>query len=367
MTKISNLRSLSTMEKVKLHERIRWARVARGLSLEEVAGKMGDISKQALSKFESGQSAPNSARLLKLAKALEVKPEYFFRQESFALAPLEFRKLAKMPNYRQDQVREQMRDHLERYISLEDSFADSIKLGLTAPRSMQVSSVEDAEGAAEKLRRDWKIGRDAIANFTDLLENHGFKIVLLDVSDEFDGACAATADERHVLISLNGTRPGERMRFTAAHELGHWVMDLPTSMPDKIKERCCHRFAGAFLFPASQVKVEFGDIQRSRVHPQELLNAKAIYGISMQVAMYRLKDLGLLSDAGYKSLIFTLNANSWRKNEPGALKAERPRRFESLVFRGLAEEVFTISRAAEFLHLPISALDPKVYGTLVHE
>lgn len=354
------------MEKVKINERIRRARVSRGLSLEDVAGRMGDISKQALSKFESGQSAPNSARLLKLAKALEVKPEYFFRQESFALAPLEFRKLAKMPQYRQDQVREQMRDHLERYISLEDCFGASIKVGLTAARSIQVSSVDEAEKAAEQLRQDWKVGGDAIANLTDLLENNGFKIALLDVSEDFDGACAATDDEQHVLISLNATRPGERMRFTAAHELGHWVMDLPASMPEKIKERCCHRFAGAFLFPAAQVRAEFGEVQRSRVHPQELLNAKALYGVSMQVAMYRMKDLGLLSEGGYKALIFTMNANGWRKSEPGALVAERPRRFESLVFRGLAEEFFTISRAAEFLQLPISALDAKVYGALAH-
>jgi len=152
------------------------------------------------------------------------------------------------------------------------------------------------------------------------------------------------------------------MRFTAAHELGHWVMDLPSSMPEKTKERCCHRFAGAFLFPAAQVRAEFGDVQRSRVHPQELLNAKALYGISMQVAMYRMKDLGLLSQAGYKSLTYMINANGWKTNEPEALTAERPRRFESLVFRGLVEELFTLSRAAELLQLPISALDPKMCG-----
>ncbi|MYN06567.1 helix-turn-helix domain-containing protein [Pseudoduganella aquatica] len=353
------------MSQAKINERIRRARVSRGLSLEAVAGRMGDISKQALSKFESGQSAPNSARLLKLAKALEVKPEYFFRQESFALAPLEFRKLAKMPKYRQEQVREQMRDHLERYISLEDCFGGSLKIGVTSAQSILVTSVEEAEQAAEQLRQEWRVGGDAIANLVDLLENNGFKIVLLDGADDFDGACAATDDEQHVLISLNASRPGERMRFTAAHELGHWVMDLPSSMPEKTKERCCHRFAGAFLFPAAQVRAEFGDVQRSRVHPQELLNAKALYGVSMQVAIYRMKDLGLLSEAGYRALVITINANGWRKNEPEALEAERPRRFESLVYRGLAEEFFTLSRAAEFLQLPISALDAKGYGAQV--
>jgi Zn-dependent peptidase ImmA (M78 family)/DNA-binding XRE family transcriptional regulator len=355
------------MEKTMINERIRRARVARGLTLDEVAKRMGDVSKQAVSKFENGQAVPNSARLLKLAKALDVKPEYFFRAQSVNFAPLEFRKLAKMPGYRQEQVKEQMREHLERYISLEDSLADSVTSQALAPRWIKVTSPEEAENAADKLRQHWEIGGDAIANLTDLLESHGFKIVLLKAPDDFDGACACTTDEGHVLISLNDARPGERMRFTAAHELGHWIMDLPADMPEKVKEQCCHRFAGAFLFPSVQVRAEFGEHQRSRVLPQELLNAKQLYGVSMQVVLRRLKDLGLLSESGYKSLYILMSAKGWRKNEPGALACERPRRFESLVFRGLAENVFTLSRAAEFLQLPLSSLDSRVFSSLVHE
>lgn len=355
------------MEKVEISERIRRARVARGLTLDDVAKKMGDISKQGLSKLESGQMAPNSSRLLSLAKALAVRPEYFLRKDGVTLAPLEFRKLAKMPRYRQEQVKEQMRDHLERYISLESCFPESAKAEICVPRSIRVETIEEAENAANDLRQAWNIGGDAIANLADLLESHGFKIMLLAGLDDFDGACAATDDEGHVLISLNGDRPGERVRFTAAHELGHWVMALPESMPEKIREKVCHRFAGAFLFPADQVKAEFGEHQRSRIHPQELMNAKQLYGVSMQVVMRRLKDLGLLSEAGYQSISITINVNGWRKNEPGALASERPRRFESLVFRGLAEGVFTVSRAAEFLQLPISALDSSEYASLVHE
>ena len=102
-----------------IHDRIRRARLLRGLSLEAVAQSLGDISKQALSKYEKGGPPPNSTRLLQLAKALSVKPEYFFRSDAVQLSALEFRKLARMPQKRQDQIGEQMRDHLERYVSLE--------------------------------------------------------------------------------------------------------------------------------------------------------------------------------------------------------------------------------------------------------
>jgi Zn-dependent peptidase ImmA (M78 family)/transcriptional regulator with XRE-family HTH domain len=344
-----------------IHDRIRRARVLRGLSLEDLAQRLGDISKQALSKFEKGAAVPNSTRLLQLAQALDVKPEYFFRSDAVTLAPLEFRKLAKMPRYRQQQVEEQMREHLERYIALERCFdAADVALDAVPARSIPVASVDAAEDAARKLREDWAIGGDAIANLTELLEDHGIKVALLDGPDDFDGACAATQDEQHVLIALNRTRPGERMRFTAAHELGHWIMALPEEMPEREQEACCHRFAGAFLYTRDQVVLDFGSHQRSRVHMMELLNAKRRYGVSMQVALRRLKDLDLLSEPGYKSASIQFNVNGWRSAEPEPLPAEQPRRFESLVFWGLAEDLFTRSRASEFLQRPIDQLEPAI-------
>lgn len=351
-----------------IHDRIRRARVLRGLSLEALAQSLGDISKQGLSKFEKGEAAPNSTRILQLSNALKVKPEYFFRSDVVTLAPLEFRKLAKMPKYRQGQVEEKMREHLERYIALENCFdATDVRIPPVAARAFQVTSADSAESAANQLREMWEIGGDAIANLTQLLEEHGIKVALLDGQDDFDGACAATHDEQHVLIALNATRPGERMRFTAAHELGHWIMALPDSMPEKVKEACCHRFAGAFLYPADQVVVDFGGHKRSRVHPAELLNAKRRYGISMQVALRRLKDLNLLSEAGYKSIFIQFSQYGWRSAEPEPLRPERPRRFESLVFWGLAEDLFTPSRAAEFLQRRIDELDPALRGLAEHE
>lgn len=343
-----------------IHERIRRARLLRGLSLEALAQRLGDISKQALSKFEKGEAAPNSTRLLQLAVALAVKPEYFFRADSVQLAPLEFRKLARMPQKRQDQVGELMRDHLERYVSLERCFEleGQAQAPLQAPRAFAVHTPHEAEAAAEQLRAQWAIGGDAIAHLAELLEEHGIKVALLDDHDGFDGACAATHDERHVLIALNRNRPGERVRFTAAHELGHWVMALPEDMPEKDKEACCHRFAGAFLYPRLRVLAEFGAHRRSRVLAIELLNAKRRYGISMGVALRRLKDLALITDSGYQGMNIEFSRNGWRSSEPEPLQPETPRRFESLVYRALAEDLISRSRAAELLQCAAAELDP---------
>jgi len=343
-----------------IHHRIHRARMLRGLSLEALANHLGDISKQALNKFEKGDSKPNSTRILQLAKALNVKPEYFFRSDAIQLAPLEFRKLSKMSQARQASVREKMHDHLERYEALERCFDAETTVQVLPAQSLVVANAQEAELAAQQLRDQLRIGGDAIAHLTELLEDNGIKVALLDGPDDFDGACAATHDNQHVLIALNCQRPGERMRFTAAHELGHWVMALPADMPDKDKENCCHRFAGAFLYPKDRVLQDFGNHQRSRVYSAELLNAKRRYGVSMQVALRRLKDLDLLSDAGFRNAYFEFNKHGWRTNEPEGLLPEQPRRFESLVYRGLAEDLFTPSRAAEFLQCSLHELDPQL-------
>jgi Zn-dependent peptidase ImmA (M78 family)/transcriptional regulator with XRE-family HTH domain len=343
-----------------IHHRIHRARMLRGLSLEALAHSLGDISKQALNKFEKGDSKPNSTRLLQLAKALDVKPEYFFRSDAIQLAPLEFRKLSKMSQARQASVREKMHDHLERYEALERCFDANTTVQVLPAQSLAVGSVQEAEMAAQQLRDQLQIGHDAIAHLTELLEDNGIKVALLNGPDDFDGACAATHDNQHVLIALNCLRPGERMRFTAAHELGHWFMALPKDMSEKDKEGCCHRFAGAFLYPQSRVLQDFGNHQRSRVYSAELLNAKRRYGVSMQVALRRLKDLDLLSNAGYRNAYFEFSKHGWRTSEPEALLPEQPRRFESLVYRGLAEDLFTPSRAAEFLQCSLHELDPQL-------
>ena len=341
-----------------IHDRIRRARILKGLSLEALAQRMGDISKQALNKFEKGESLPSSTRLLQLGDALGVGAEYFFRQEEVELAPLEFRKLARMGKRKLEQVTEHTTEHLERYIALEACFdAANIEISPMPSGYFAVSSLKEAEDAAIHLREQWRIGTAPIANLTELLEEHGIKVVLLDGPEDFDGACAVTRDNLHVLIALNAHRPGERMRFTAAHELGHWVMAFPQEMEERDAEYCCHRFAGAFLYPASCVTTDFGGHQRSRVHLRELSIAKQLYGLSMQAVLRRLKDLELLSEAGYRSSMIHARTQGWAKAEPDSLPPEHPQRFESLVYWGLAEDLFSRSRAAEFLGTSASALD----------
>lgn len=340
-----------------LNERIRRARILRAKSLQQVADEIGDISKQALSKFETGQDTPSSTRILQLAKIFGLKPEYFFRPDTVVLGQIDFRKKSRLTNKQQEAVLEQTREHLERYVALEATFdADPLPCLFNERQPIYVSNQLDAEKAAEVLRSRWEIGIDAIQSLTELLEDRGIKVVEIDAPEAFDGMCARLKNTNDAVIIINQNKPGERQRFTVAHELGHLIMDTSAVTDEKLEENLCHRFAGAFLMPSCSAKADFGE-KRSHIHFRELKLAKENYGISMQAALRRLLDLDIINASFYKGMVIQFSKEGFRKNEPWPLSSEKSTRFESLVYRGLSEGLFTPSKAAEFLQTDIAMVE----------
>lgn len=68
-------------------ERIRQARQASGLSQQALAEKVG-VSAKAISKYERNLDTPSSDILLRLAQALGVRLDYFFRTRNVTLRKL---------------------------------------------------------------------------------------------------------------------------------------------------------------------------------------------------------------------------------------------------------------------------------------
>src|SRR2546423_14610726 len=78
--------------------RIRQLRLARGLSLDELANAMGGIvTKQALSKYELGTSKPSAPVLNQLARALGVKAMELWTAPTLEVKFLGYRKRVSLP------------------------------------------------------------------------------------------------------------------------------------------------------------------------------------------------------------------------------------------------------------------------------
>lgn len=339
-------------------ERIKQARKAAGLSLRALAER-ADVTAMAISKYEAGKSTPSSRVLLSLSKALGVRIEYFFRPVKVELQEVKHRKHSQLPKKALQQIEGDVKEQLERFVELEQLLPNgplqAFKLPGDLPES--ITSLHEIEILARQLRDSWSLGIDPIPVLTDMLEERGVKVFQSKaINERFDGM-AATVDGIPVIVVGRGW-PGDRQRFTLAHELGHLVLKGRLA-PDLDEEAAANRFAGAFLAPENEVRKELGE-KRTWLEPRELEVLKKTYGLSMQGWMHRAKDLGILPDTHYVEMRKFFNARGWNRKEPGdQYPPERPQLFDQLVYRALAQDLISEAKAAELLRMPLLEFQKK--------
>ena len=224
----------------------------------------------------------------------------------------------------------------------------------------RISDVEDAEDAAASLRAAWNLGSVPIQNLTELLEARGVNVHKLHLPERVDGLNCRVhrldGDDVPVVVCSTG-KSVERQRFTIAHELGHLVLDIPSTISE---EKAYHRFAGAFLAPRGELIREVGR-RRNNFGFAELIDIKRMFGISAAALVIRMRDLGIIKE-GTQRAIFRGIGNNWRTEEPHPLNRKvLQRRFRRLCRRALEENEISDSKAVELLRLRVS----DIYGFMI--
>jgi len=335
--------------------RLRLARKMIGLSMEDLIRKSeGIVTKQAISKYEKGIMKPSSVVLIRLAFALGVKPEYFYRHSKIELSGMQFRKRSKLPVKIIESLKQRTIDFLERYIELKNILGLHKKF-INPLTDLSIESLKDVENASLKLRKKWKLGLAPITNLLELLEENGIKIYEVQNIKDFDGLTASVGDIHAIVI--NKDLPPDRIRFTAAHELVHILCEFPK---DSQKEKLCHTFAGAFLLPKVVLERELMK-KREQITLWELEEIKQSYGISIQAIVKRANTLGIISDFYYRNFQAMLNQKGWKKKEPVEYKGkEEAIRFKQLLHYAVSEEIITLSRGAELANMSLSDFEENV-------
>ncbi|MCA0232145.1 MAG: XRE family transcriptional regulator [Bacteroidetes bacterium] len=340
---------------IYLAERLTTARKMAGLSLQELADKMENrISKQAIHQFEQGKSKPEADTLLDLAKALNVRLDFFFRNDHVQFDKLEYRKKVKLTKTEATAINETAKDWFSRYFELEELMDAHIAFE-NPLAGILICNEEEVEKAADSLREQWELGTKPIPSVIEMLEQKGIKVLEVNASDGFQGF-SAEANGRLVVV-LNANDDAFRKRFTALHELAHIVLRFAEGLD---VERYCHRFAGAVLFPKQSVFEVFSS-KRKKLAFAELLQQKCYYGISVQAILKRLRDLEVINEATYKGFLIWMNKVGYRSKEPGQYAGlEQPLRFSQLLYRAAIEEVISLSKAASLMNLSLSEFRKKL-------
>ncbi|SMC60071.1 helix-turn-helix domain-containing protein [Pedobacter nyackensis] len=338
-------------------ERFKSARLMNGFSLQDLSDKLNKkISRQALHKYEKGEVIPDSVMLGLLCEALSVRPDYFFRDAQVQLGNIEFRKLKKLPAKEEHKILEHAKDYLSRYLELEQLLNIETKFSNPLEGMKPIKSFDDVEEAAIKVREIWGMGIGAIASVVELLEDKHIKVMYINAGNDYDGMQTMVLGNNVPVIAINENKvkKEDRKRFTAMHELAHLLLNIQDDLPEKEKEIICHQFAGAILFPADALRNELGN-QRTKIHLQELGALKKEYGISMQAIIMRAKDLKIISDNYCKQLFTMFKQMNWRVDEPVSYEVkETSNRFDQLLFRALAQEIISFSKAAALKNLKVA-------------
>jgi Zn-dependent peptidase ImmA (M78 family)/transcriptional regulator with XRE-family HTH domain len=334
-------------------QRMKLARRSAGLSLRAAAERAG-VSHTMIGKYEGDAAVPSSDVLLKLAEAFGVRVEFFFRQRDARLSEVEYRKGSRLGRKTLDRIEGNVREQVERFLALEDYLPARPITPFALPETLPpaISTLGDIEDLVLGLREGWGLGNDPIPVMTDMLEERGMLVVQCPVGpeDKFDGL-AAEVDGIPVIV-VGRDWPGDRQRFTLAHEFGHVV--LRGRLADGLdEEAAANRFAGAFLAPAPEVVKELGP-HRTRFEPRELCVLKHTYGLSMGAWLFRARDVGVLDQSSHLAAVKQFRIKGWHRREPcEPYPPERPQLFEQMVFHALAEDYITESKAAELFGLPL--------------
>ncbi len=332
---------------MSIGERIKRARSMAGLSLRELA-EAAEISPMAISKYERGLDIPGSAVLIRLAKALGVRIEYFFRPTTVSLSFPAYRRREALPAEQEASILEQVQEWLERYLDIENLL--DMESPFKLPSKQPVETLDHIEEIALDLREQWRVGLAPIEALMEICEDRGIKIGLAKGDAAFD-ALTLWANDHIPVVVLRTDLPGDRQRFSLARELGYMILE-PAEHLDP--EEAANRFAGALLAPRPSVELELGP-KRHAISLYELHLLKHKYGLSMQAWIYRAKDVGVLAEKDAMQLLRLFRQRNWHHKEPGdALPPEKPQRFERLVMHAYCEGIISQARASELLGVPLS-------------
>ena len=271
-----------------------------------------------------------------------------------AVNEIKFRAGEKLSAKTESALKYRIADHLRRCLELESV------LGTPAAFENPVSgkpvrSQKDVEAAAAEVRKRWELGAGPVVNLLGLLEEKGIKVYEARGIEGFEGLSGRFGLCPFVAVSADF--PADRIRFTAAHELGHILCDFPEL---ESPEGDCHAFGAAFLLPRAALEKVFAPARR-KVTLGELGEIKTTYGVSLQAIMYRAHALELVSDRQLRGFRETIKARGWSVEEPVAYTGpERATRFKRMLHYAVASGIMELARAAEFAGVTAEELEKEI-------
>ena len=343
-----------------LASRLSMARTLRGLTSAALS-RSADVTPEWLSKVERERTTPSDELISRLAAALDVPREFFFRP-SAALPPVEafyFRASSKLAQKDEAAARAlaaiaiELSEWMDAAYQLPESDVPTIQELIGAEID------PGPEVAAESLRNYWGLGTAPISNMLALLEVKGVRVFSLSGSYKEIDAFSFRHNGIPIIL-LNPSKSAERLRFDLAHELAHLLLhDGSLYEPSgKIRERQANDFASALLMPRAGI---LGSL-RADVTLDSFPRLRAVWKVSSMAIAVRLHTLGITSDWSYRLMCQELSRRGFRRGEPGSTLAPESSSLWAQVLSDLREQGLGLPYIAGIVGLRTSDVRNLLFG-----
>ncbi|MBI2301090.1 MAG: helix-turn-helix domain-containing protein [Armatimonadetes bacterium] len=339
-----------------LGARLRAARLRLGLTQEELAARVGGLTKAAVSNYECGKRMPEAGLLRRLARELGVRPaSELLREPVVTVEWLAYRSTV-LGAKTLSALEAELADRVDACLRVHQLVSGGPEPWCAIP-PREVSSADEAEVAAGELRAAWGLGIEPVHGLVPLVERRGTVVIEFGGPPGFDGLSGWTSAGTPVVV-LEQASPPERRRLSLAHELGHLLAPTAPGLAGKAAERLAFRFGASLIVPAAAARRELGT-RRTRLSLDELVPLKRLYGLSVAGWVRRAWDVGIIGDRAYRSANIELRSTGLHRSEAQVYPyegLEHPEGFRHLVARALAEGLVSDAWAAR--HLPELGIAP---------
>lgn len=304
--------------------RIRLLRLATGLGQTELARRAGVKQQGLISRIENGRTNLTGDLLEALAAALDCKPSYL-TEPIDTVPPTRpwLRAYADAPKRDVDQQisdcaivvdvveRLGLRTLPDNVPVFDGDLEDDEAIEHFALEVRQAAGIEDGSVVGNVIRAAERLGCIVLPMRGELGRHLGLSIY----ANLQPMICTSRPSD-----NPDHRIPGDRQRFTVAHELGHLGLHRELRPPRDATEarrieKQAHRFAGSFLIPGDPLLEEIRDLG-GRVTLKSLAEIKGRWGIAIKALVVRCRQLNIISDDHARSLYKQISSRGWNKGEP---------------------------------------------------
>jgi Zn-dependent peptidase ImmA (M78 family)/transcriptional regulator with XRE-family HTH domain len=320
---------------------LRLARDARKLTQADLANGSG-VTQALISKLEHGLiTEPSDEVVTALSGTLRFPPA-FFRQQGRAVGfpHFHYRRRAKMGAKELARIEAIINIRRQHLLKLLRSYEQPVQKPI--PQVDLDAAGTTPEKVAAQMRAYWLLPRGPVDDLIGVIEGGGGIVISTNFDTALLDGVSFRSEGLPPLFFMNNGMPGDRFRFSLAHELGHMVLHAVPADDGEMEDQA-HRFAAEFLMPAADIRPYLKDAKISA-----FARMKKFWKVSIKALIKRAYDLKMITDHQYKMLCIQYN-KAFKAGEPGDVPIETPSRLNAVVRYHIEHLGYTIADLSRLL------------------